>query len=98
MSNLSSLVDSDEFINNYESLSSLEDVVVGVDSRVLESIGSFQYKGQNLSDKKCPICIEEFTSGDELRHLPCGHHFHVPCIDTWLHKSKKCPLCKTHLQ
>lgn len=32
-------------------------------------------KGQD----SCPICIEEFQIGDQVRELPCRHSFH----DTW---------------
>ena len=35
--------------------------------------------------------------GDEARHLPCGHVFHRPCVDDWLLKRRKCPLCKLNI-
>ena len=31
----------------------------------------------------CPICIEAFSSTDEVRVTPCGHIFHHRCIDPW---------------
>lgn len=43
---------------------------------------------------KCTICMEEFTTGDCLRCLPCLHAYHVPCIDKWLSLSQSCPVCK----
>lgn len=43
---------------------------------------------------KCTICMEEFTTGDVLRCLPCLHSYHVPCIDKWLSLSQSCPVCK----
>lgn len=49
----------------------------------------------------CSICLSDLTdaSGDVLNHdgirvLPeCGHTFHSICIDAWLRRNKKCPLC-----
>ncbi|KAJ1907194.1 hypothetical protein LPJ81_000910 [Coemansia sp. IMI 209127] len=43
----------------------------------------------------CPICLEEFEIGEQLRELPCFHRYHVICIDTWLiSRSTCCPYCK----
>lgn len=41
----------------------------------------------------CAVCLSEYVSGDILRRLPCGHHFHGCCADKWLVRNKKCPLC-----
>jgi len=41
----------------------------------------------------CAVCLSDFAKGDNLRRLPCGHHFHKRCCDTWLLRSKRCPLC-----
>lgn len=41
----------------------------------------------------CSICLSEFEAGDLLRKLPCGHRFHGQCVDTWLCRNRKCPLC-----
>jgi E3 ubiquitin-protein ligase RNF13 len=43
----------------------------------------------------CAVCIDEYEEGDRLRELPCGHRFHIDCIDEWLTKMQSsCPLCK----
>mmetsp|Transcript_19551 Transcript_19551/g.23449 ORF Transcript_19551/g.23449 Transcript_19551/m.23449 type:complete len:277 (-) Transcript_19551:34-864(-) len=46
------------------------------------------------SSDRCAICFEEYLSEEFLRVLPCGHRYHIECIDRWL-KSKSifCPLC-----
>merc|ERR1719329_498437 len=43
--------------------------------------------------ESCAVCLAEFSPGDVLQRLPCGHHFHRCCAGTWLARSKKCPLC-----
>jgi hypothetical protein len=47
---------------------------------------------------ECAICLAEFASGDEVRVLPpCGHGFHVACVDVWLLSSSTCPSCRRAL-
>lgn len=41
----------------------------------------------------CVVCLADFDLGDVARKLPCGHHFHRGCIDRWLQRNKRCPLC-----
>lgn len=41
----------------------------------------------------CAVCLCEFEYGDSLRQLPCKHFFHEKCVDRWLERNKKCPLC-----
>lgn len=37
---------------------------------------------------------EEFTEGEELGRLDCGHDFHSACIKQWLTIKNLCPICK----
>lgn len=47
----------------------------------------------DLSQLQCPVCMEDFESGQDLRVLPCHHSFHPDCIDPWLlNVSGSCPL------
>ena len=39
----------------------------------------------------------QMKSGDEARQLPCGHTFHRACVDDWLLKRRKCPLCNLNI-
>lgn len=32
----------------------------------------------------CPICLDPFADGDEIRELQCRHCFHSNCVDIWL--------------
>ncbi|KAG0295159.1 hypothetical protein BGZ96_012447 [Linnemannia gamsii] len=37
---------------------------------------------REFTNDMCAICIDEFSSGEEVRTLPCHHEFHCECIDT----------------
>lgn len=47
----------------------------------------------------CCICLSTMDYGDSVRQLPCSaggldaHQFHSGCIDRWLDKTLRCPLC-----
>jgi hypothetical protein len=42
---------------------------------------------------ECSICTEDFTTGEDVRVLPCQHKYHPACIDPWLlNVSGTCPL------
>lgn len=48
---------------------------------------------------QCVICLNrmpEHVSSPKrfLKILPCGHAFHVRCIDQWLVKRISCPTCR----
>ncbi|TVY39723.1 Receptor homology region,transmembrane domain- and RING domain-containing protein [Lachnellula subtilissima] len=47
----------------------------------------------------CSICTEDFTTGEDVRVLPCAHKYHPACIDPWLlNVSGTCPLCRRDLR
>lgn len=48
----------------------------------------------NLEDASCVICLCDYEPGEQVRFLPCKHHFHRSCIDEWLQLDKACCLCK----
>ncbi|GJJ77344.1 hypothetical protein EMPS_09703 [Entomortierella parvispora] len=47
-----------------------------------------------IQDEECAICLFDFEDGEQLRHLPCDHFFHLSCVDRWLVKNAFCPKCK----
>jgi hypothetical protein len=53
-------------------------------------------KVAQYSQSTCPICLDDFTSGETtIRELPCGHIFHPECVDPFLiNSSSLCPVCK----
>ncbi|XP_069149560.1 uncharacterized protein [Solanum lycopersicum] len=42
----------------------------------------------------CSICLSNFELGEEAKEMPCEHHFHSICIDTWLGINGSCPICR----
>jgi hypothetical protein len=49
---------------------------------------------------ECSICLMDIEEGSACRVLPepCGHIFHVSCIDQWFQQSAVCPLCKRSMR
>ncbi|GJR72746.1 RING-H2 finger protein ATL74-like protein [Tanacetum coccineum] len=51
-----------------------------------------------LVNQTCPICIQNFEMGDDLKLVvPCSHAFHTKCISCWLCTSNTCPNCRGEL-
>ncbi|CAL9073517.1 Zinc finger, C3HC4 type (RING finger) [Musa troglodytarum] len=61
---------------------------------LIQELPKFRLKGVPTDCSECPICLEEFRVGNEVRGLPCAHNFHVECIDQWLRLNVKCPRCR----
>mmetsp|Transcript_158467 Transcript_158467/g.279727 ORF Transcript_158467/g.279727 Transcript_158467/m.279727 type:complete len:361 (-) Transcript_158467:141-1223(-) len=62
------------------------------------SAGSVQTLPKAVSEDfmggSCSVCLSSFEVDDEVRTLPCQHHFHDTCITKWLTEHRRtCPLC-----
>lgn len=74
--------------------------VVGATTRQIRTVPVVYFE-ERFSDNadhmstqaSCSICLSDFASGVLLRKLPCGHRFHRSCVDKWLARNKRCPLC-----
>jgi len=45
-------------------------------------------------DCNCAICQEKIERG---KKLPCGHIFHLKCLQDWMRYRQICPMCRTEL-
>ena len=58
-----------------------------------------RYRGARVIDTedRCAICFSDFTATDDCVTTHCGsavdHVYHRQCIDLWLERSDKCPMC-----
>eukprot|EP00850_Spirogloea_muscicola_P016571 SM000135S27015 [mRNA] locus=s135:266587:269301:- [translate_table: standard] len=66
----------------------------GVGEGGLLAQGTLDERRVSAEDAVCCICLGRYCDGVELKELPCEHHFHSSCVDTWLRINSSCPLCK----
>ena len=45
-------------------------------------------------EPRCVICLSDFEIGEKVSALPCCHSFHTKCLDEWITRNQKCPICK----
>jgi len=67
----------------------------GASEQVIKALPLEKYKEDSMDkeDAVCVICLNEYQHDENIKRLPCNHHFHPACIDEWLHINKHCPLC-----
>ncbi|KAK1317897.1 NEP1-interacting protein-like 1 [Acorus calamus] len=46
----------------------------------------------------CPVCLQNFVVGEEIKSTPCGHRFHGECIFRWMGRSRTCPMCRSSVR
>jgi len=68
----------------------------GASQVMINSLTSLKFETDSMlpENAMCAICLCEYEVGEEVRYLPCKHHFHQQCIDKWLRGNKSCPFCK----
>jgi len=83
----------------FEELASLQPLYAG--TKCVNYLPVTKHDGTPLpgDQTNCPVCLCEFTKGENLKSLPaCVHFYHTECIDRWLMVGHSCPLCKTLVQ
>ncbi|XP_024012072.1 E3 ubiquitin-protein ligase RING1-like [Eutrema salsugineum] len=66
---------------------------VGLTEREFSQLPTIKFQ-HSIEDKKCMICLSDYTRGEKLTILPCTHKYHEDCIRPWLKKSKLCCVCQ----
>lgn len=51
-----------------------------------------------IDDNECIICLGEYSQGQSISLLMCGHKFHKSCIEYWFKYKKTCPLCDIEIK
>lgn len=55
----------------------------------------------HIHNDSCTVCLDDFTTGGDVKPLPCGHAFHAACIDAWLERivgdAVRCPTCNASI-
>ncbi|KAG2323846.1 hypothetical protein Bca52824_006574 [Brassica carinata] len=76
--------------------SGLANIIVLADQLSLNRLFSYRCSGEGSSD--CVVCLSKLKEGEEVRKLECGHVFHKPCLEGWLHRLNfTCPLFRSSL-
>ena len=57
-------------------------------------VGCCEDSFTNDTELKCLVCQFPYERNAVLRKLPCGHCFHLECVDRWLMEKDICPYCR----
>jgi len=49
-------------------------------------------------DAECRVCLADYEPGDDIVRLPCLHYAHTRCMEEWLVRSPRCPVCRTSVR
>ncbi|KAH9607406.1 hypothetical protein KSS87_000289 [Heliosperma pusillum] len=74
-------------IFNYIGLSSLEESTTR---------NQGQREVVHSDDECCCVCLSRLVKeGEDIKVLPCLHHFHSTCVERWFDAPRKtCPMCR----
>ncbi|OHT14065.1 hypothetical protein TRFO_15568 [Tritrichomonas foetus] len=51
----------------------------------------------NEFDDTCIVCRTQLKADNDVKKLPCGHCFHLECLQKWFYHQSKCPLCQQNI-
>jgi len=68
-----------------------------IDSKIkyAKSSGRIIIELEYKKKEKCALCIEDMEN-KKVQHTPCGHSFHMSCLETQIsmYKNYRCSLCR----
>jgi len=63
--------------------------------QILSATEVYPYHPETMSDRTCPITLEEFEEGEELcRIRSCRHVFTWKYLQEWFSTNSHCPVCR----
>uniref|UniRef100_H3C2J8 RING-type E3 ubiquitin transferase n=1 Tax=Tetraodon nigroviridis TaxID=99883 RepID=H3C2J8_TETNG len=82
-----------------ELLEQLEDTPPPAQREMISSLPTVSISQEQTECRlECPVCCEEYSSGEFVKKLPCLHYFHSGCIVPWLELHDTCPVCRKSLK
>eukprot|EP00397_Hematodinium_sp_SG-2012_P013867 GEMP01014092.1.p1 GENE.GEMP01014092.1~~GEMP01014092.1.p1 ORF type:complete len:352 (+),score=51.50 GEMP01014092.1:118-1173(+) len=79
-------------------LQTTEGAPKGTSNKLLTVDVSNDVKFCETKDDGCSVCLDDFSPATTVvKKTPCGHYFHLQCIDKWLQVSRHCPICRTDI-
>ncbi|XP_016352774.1 E3 ubiquitin-protein ligase RNF126-like [Sinocyclocheilus anshuiensis] len=68
------------------------------DKEKIKSLPTVQITQEHVgAGLECPVCKEDYSTGENVRQLPCNHLFHNDCVVPWLEQHDTCPVCRKSL-
>lgn len=66
---------------------------------VIENLPSVVLRKEDTTeiDAVCAVCKDGIQAEEQVKRLPCLHHYHEDCILPWLGIRNTCPLCRFEL-
>eukprot|EP00929_Paragymnodinium_shiwhaense_P087330 TRINITY_DN47548_c0_g1_i1.p1 TRINITY_DN47548_c0_g1~~TRINITY_DN47548_c0_g1_i1.p1 ORF type:complete len:307 (-),score=61.32 TRINITY_DN47548_c0_g1_i1:81-1001(-) len=49
-------------------------------------------------DGECRVCLADYEADEEIVRLPCMHYAHTQCMEQWLARQPRCPVCRTNVR
>lgn len=82
--------------NNLFDFSRLENVVVRPNNdQIRNATQILEYNSTDFSQRRCPITLEAFEAGQEIRRIiHCGHIFDNTALIEWFERNVRCPVCR----
>lgn len=68
------------------------DHIVTLERTIAQILASLPCEQLQKDCDICAICHQPMAVGEIVCTLPCGHFYHVGCIDSWLRIRTRCPL------
>ncbi|KAG2312355.1 hypothetical protein Bca52824_023912 [Brassica carinata] len=84
---------------SFVSTNNLSKAELGLSKELREMLPIVIFKESfSINDSQCSVCLGDYQANDKLQQIPpCGHTFHMDCIDLWLTSHTTCPLCRLSL-